>query len=258
MDIQKIFERLGLPRHSDKVYKTLRDHGPLSPTQICQMARLHRPAVYRALSPLSRQSFIFTVKTGKRKLYRAADANVISQTFAQLSSRVAKNFARREIAGQTYHENEIRFLSGFNGIRAAFDDVISHMDRGGTFFRYTSEKDLDKVNRYLAPDYRLRRDQKKLERLVISNPFSGMRKKPRLERFVKYILPEADIFDQNIIQIIYGRRLLFIDLNTERVLIIDNIALADFQKVIFKQLYRRLPLPASHPHPANEKQGPKP
>ncbi len=245
MDIKEIFKRLGLPKHSDAVYKLLHSGGSMSATAVCAAAGLHRPAVYRALDALSRKRFIFVTKKGKRKLYNAASSGVISAVFSEISVRVSKEIAYRSIAEDRYRQKEIRLLSGFEGIRAAFDDVIDHMQRGGTFYRYTSEKDLDKVNKYLSPDYRKRRDAKKLERMVISNPVSGARKKPRLERFVKYILPQADLFDQNIIQIVYDDRMLFIDLNTERVLIIENKQLADFQKVIFRQLYGKLPLPYS-------------
>lgn len=136
--------------------------------------------------------------------------------------------------------HHIRFLYGPSGIRAAFDDVITHSKKGDTFFRYTSEKDLQKVNSYLANDYRLRRDKKKLERKVISNAISGSQKKSRLERFIKFIPEESEQFEQNIIELVYGERVSIIDLNTEEVVIIENKKLADFQKVIFKLLYKRL------------------
>lgn len=87
-------------------------------------------------------------------------------------------------------------------------------------------------------------DEKKrdaeLERMVISNPVSGKRKNPRLERFIKFILPENDLFIQNIIELIYEDRVAFIDLNKEEGLVIENASLADFQKVIFRQLYKKL------------------
>lgn len=245
MDTREIFKRLGLPKHADKIYNLLWQQGPMGATAVCAAAALHRPAAYRALDALLRMRFIFATKKGKRKLYSASNPGVIATAFSEISAQVSKKFTRQAVADDMYRQKEIRFLSGFDGIRAAFDDVIDHMKRGGTFYRYTSEKDLDKVNKYLSPDYRTRRDAKKLERMVISNPVSGMRKKPRLERFVKYIPPQVDVFDQNIIQIVYDDRLLFIDLNTERVLIIENKQLADFQKVIFRQLYDKLPLPHS-------------
>jgi len=247
MDTKEIFTRLGLPKHADAVYGLLRRKGPMSATIICEAAKLHRPAAYRALASLLARRFVFTTKIGRRKLYHAANSELIAKVFSKTSEKVADKMAKQVVADDLYKQKEIRFLNGFDGIRAAFDDVISHMKHGGTFYRYTSERDLDAVNRYLSKDYRVLRDKKKLERMVISNPVSGMRKKPRLERFVKYIPPQADLFDQNIIQIIYGDRLLFIDLNTERVLIIENKALADFQKVIFRQLYVKLPLPSFVP-----------
>jgi hypothetical protein len=134
----------------------------------------------------------------------------------------------------------VRYFKGFAGVRAVFDDVIHHTPRRGTFYRYTSERDLDAVNRYLAPSYRKERDEKKLERLVISNPVSGSQKRPRLERFVRYIPPEADLFNQDVIQLVYGSRLAFINLLKEEAFIIEDKALADFQKVIFNQLFKKL------------------
>lgn len=243
MNLKEIFNRLGLPKHSDAAYILLRDKGPMLATEICVAAALHRPAAYRALSSLLSQGFVFSVKSGRRKLYHAANSRLIADKFAQTSAKVAAATAKLAVADGLYKQKEIRFLSGFKGIQEAFDDVIGHLKRGETFYRYTSEKDLDAVNRYLSRNYRAKRDQKKLERMVISNPVSGKRKKPRLERFVKFIPPEINLFDQNIIQLVYGDRLSFIDLNTERVLIIENKALAEFQKVIFKQLYNKLPLP---------------
>lgn len=121
-----------------------------------------------------------------------------------------------------------------------FDHVIDNLPKGGTFYRYTSERNLDEVNKYISRDYRLKRDKKKLERLVISNPLSGKQKKPRLERFIRYINSENVQFNQNIIQIIYGTRVAFINLNNEEAYIIEDKQLADFQTTIFKQLYFKL------------------
>jgi sugar-specific transcriptional regulator TrmB len=250
MDKKEIFRRLGLPKHSDAVYSLLQRKGPIMATHICVAANLHRPAVYRALSSLLAHRFVYVTEKGCRKFYHAANPGLIASAFAQTSENVAEIMAKKIVADDLYKQKEIRLLNGFKGIQAAFDDVITHMKHGETFYRYTSEKDLDKVNKYLSKNYRILRDKKKLERMVISNPVSGMRKKPRLERFVKYIPPEIDLFDQNIIQLVYGDRLSFIDLNTERVLIIENKALADFQKIIFRQLYDKLPLPHSPIRPA--------
>lgn len=243
MNIHTIFQRLGLPKHADVIYTLLQRTNPLSATAICQNAKLHRPAVYHALSSLLAHRFVYTTKIGKRQVYHAADPSLVATVFSETSSRVADSITKKAISDDIYKQKEVRFLSGFKGIQAAFDDVIIHLKPREIFYRYTSEKNLDAVNQYLSKNYRILRDKKKLERMVISNPISGMRKKSRLERFIKFIPPAMDLFDQNIIQLVYGDRVSLIDLNTERVLIIENKALADFQKIIFRQLYNKLPLP---------------
>ncbi len=242
MDISTLFRRLGLPKHAAIVYQTLRKQGPLLVSVIAQKAVLHRPAVYVSLRSLTKHRFISTFPHGKRLLYRAESPKKILQEFSIASEQAARKIERLFPLTETALQNgSIRFLEGSDGIREAFDDVISHTPRGGTFYRYTSEKDLDAVNRLLSPEYRERRDAKKLERIVISNPVSGKRKRPRLERFVRFIPPKVDLFEQNVIQLVYGARLSFIDLDTEQVIIIENRALAEFQKVIFRQLYKQLP-----------------
>jgi len=145
----------------------------------------------------------------------------------------------------------MRYFEGPSSVTAIFNDVVEHSKRGDIFYRYTSEKNLDDVNRLLPADYRKRRDAKRLERLVISNPESGSRKRSRLERFIKFlgsstdadhrpVSAEKELFHQNAIQLIYGDRIALIDLNTHIGLIIENKTLAEFQKTIFRALYKRL------------------
>lgn len=243
MNTQEIFRRLGLPKHADTVYTLLQKNDAILVARICARTNLHRPAVYRALSALLKKDFVFTTHEGKRKFYHATDFSFVAQSFSETSQKILQESAKQKIADAQYLHKEIRLLKGFEGIRNAFDDVVHHLKHGETFYRYTSERDLDAVNACLSREYRILRDKKKLERLVISNPVSGKRKKPRLERFVKFIPPEKSLFDQNIIQLIYGDCVSLIDLDAERVLIIENKTLAEFQKVIFKQLYDKLPLP---------------
>ena len=163
----------------------------------------------------------------------------ITEAFASVAE-TTKESALNETHEDTLKLAHMRILTGSAGVRMAFDDVVTHTPRGETFYRYTSEKDLARADSYLSRTYRNVRDSKKLERLVISNPRSGKQKRPRLERFIKYIPEEFDHFDQDIIQITYGKRIALIDLNVEQAIIVENASLADFQKVIFKMLYRKL------------------
>lgn len=239
-NLAEIFKRLGMSKHACAVYEELQKCPGMSATEIVVATGAHRPAVYKAIDELMDARLIVRSQKGKRFVYEARPQKYVLELFAGVARQAraivppAKNETVEVVSGN------IKLLHGPEGIRAVFDDVVSHMERAGTFCRYTSERDLDKVNSYLSAEYRVLRDKKRLDRMVISNHTSGSRKRPRLERFIKYIPKEVDPFDQNIIQLIYGARTAFIDLNIEEAYIIENAALAEFQKVIFKQLYRRL------------------
>jgi len=241
MQKKELFKRLGHPLHASEVYDALvRSNESLSVAGIAAASELPRMTVYRCLDSLISGKLVRSERIGERTFYSVTGAQALQRavSFADTQHTLVVKGAMKRLEKDV--PQSVRFLSGPDGIRAAFDDVVTHAKRGETFFRYTSEQDLAKVNRYLARDYRERRDKKKLERQVISNAASGIQKRSRLERFIKFIPKEADQFEQNIIQLVYGKRVSIIDLETEEVTIIENERLADFQRVIFKLLYKRL------------------
>jgi sugar-specific transcriptional regulator TrmB len=209
-------------------------------TALSNATGIARFEIYRNLKPLLSALFIKKVLKGKRTYYTAENPNKIHETFIKISKQSSLAIGRSVRNFEKELPAHIKYFKGFSGIQSVFDDVISHTPKGGIFYRYTSEQNLDAVNKYLSRNYRLQRDKKKLERLVISNPLSGKQKRPRLERFIKYIPSEKSRFDQNIIQIVYGNRVAFINLNDEQAYIIEDKQLADFQTVIFNQLYKKL------------------
>lgn len=241
MDFAEVFSRLGLGMHSAEVYAVLlASKEPMLVAHLAASVGISRTQAYRNIEELLEMGFIRKVPLGKRHGYYAEHPERIEKKFASALRKTEAVTERYAKARERDVPRHVRFFSGAQGIRDVFDDVMDHTPRGATFYRYTSERDLAAVNRYLSPSYRARRDKKKLERLVISNPVSGKQKRARLERFIKYIEPEAALFDQNVIQLIYGKRLAFINLSTEEAFIIEDEALASFQRVIFGQLYRKL------------------
>lgn len=238
MKLDIIFKRLGLPKHSSHIYTVLEKAGTLSASQIVKMASVHRPATYRALDALIHRGLIHKKGTLKRPIYTAAPRSTVSALFTNTAHEVV---ALEKETNDTVHSiDTVHYLKGVRGITTVFDDVVARSKKGDTFYRYTSERELDEVNAYLSHTYRAQRDAKKLERLVISNKASGNRKRPRLERFVKFLDAQDMQFTHNAIQLIYADRIAFIDLNTKRSIIIENATLSEFQKSIFRTLYKKL------------------
>lgn len=241
MELKDVFKRLDFPKHSDQVYEVLtKQKSPLLVNAIAKEIGVSRMVVYRCLRPMVLHQLALPQALGKRTGYVVGKVSALSKLMTMTEESVSGVAEKIAKVRQKEVPHTTRFLSGPAGIKAAFDDVIEHTPKGETFFRYTSEKDLAKVNEYLARDYRQRRDKKKLERKVISNYISGSQKRSRLERFVRFIPEEADQFQQNIIQLVYGKRVSIIDLTKEEVMIIENKALAEFQKVMFILLYKQL------------------
>ena len=237
MELSEIFKRLALPKHADRAYLSLESGGPSTVAALSKRIRVHRPAVYRALTALEREHLVTRRRFGGRVFISASPREAIALRFAGVQEAVRTTSSEKPL---TESFGAIRYLEGERSVAAIFTDLTAHAKRGDTFYRYTSERDLDQVNALLPSDYRTRRDAKRLERLVISNPESGSRKKSRLERFIKFLGSDKESFRQNAIQLIYGSRVAFIDLNTYRGFIIENETLADFQKTIFRALYKRL------------------
>ncbi|KKQ35839.1 MAG: hypothetical protein US50_C0004G0028 [Candidatus Nomurabacteria bacterium GW2011_GWB1_37_5] len=239
--LEKILKNIGFNKTEIEIYIFLLKRGPSSVSQISRSLGIHRPIVYRTLDPLKEKGVITMSPKGKQKLYSAEKPEVIINILKDISSKFESLLPEIEdLYSKKIPQPEIKYMEGRKGIAYVFNDVVNNTKRGETFYRYTSEKDLKKVNSYLPKDYRERRDAKKLERLVISNPASGSQKRSRLERFIKFIPPECDQFEQNIIELIYGDKVAFIDLNSETSFIIENKSLAEFQKTIFKLLYKKL------------------
>lgn len=236
----EIFLRLGLGRHAAAVYQALLGGGPMLPAEAARAIGGHRPAVYRALDGLAREGLVVRVPRGKRRAWAAAPPERLREAFLRVAESLGAALPKAPPKPAEEPWGSMRFYRGKDGIRRVFDDVVERMPRGGTFYRYTSETDLDAVNAMLSPDYRRRRDQKKLERKVISNPVSGSQKKPRLERFVRFMPPAGDAFEQDVIELIYGDRVAFVDLRKKECVVIEHGPLAEFQKTIFRRLYASL------------------
>jgi sugar-specific transcriptional regulator TrmB len=184
---------------------------------------------------------VLTVIEGKRKQFVAAPPERVSDLFADLAQEMdealpvlTREYAKsQETPTITHHE-------GRSGVTGIFADLVESTKRGETFYRYSSEKDLSHTNTYLPRDYRKKRDEKKLERFVITAPRIGKGKKVRMERAMKYIPEGFDLFDQDIIELIYAHKVAFIDLNTESGFVIESAPLADFHKKLFRLLYQKL------------------
>jgi hypothetical protein len=130
--------------------------------------------------------------------------------------------------------------TGKKWITQVFSDIMNTWQPGENIYRITSEKDVFKVNEYMPTDYRKARSEKNIQLSLITSQSVANNKKPRLDREMAVIPEQWNEFDNNISLTLYGNKMAYIDFNTESSVTIENEQMADFQKKIFRLLFKYL------------------
>lgn len=242
MDKQKILEKIGLNKHESATYLALLELGPSHIAQISEKTSIHRPLIYKALPSLLDRKLITQTKRGKRTIFMAEPPNRLEALFDDLKIDFFEILPDLE---DQYSNNElkprVRFLEGRDGTKRIFDDIVRSLKKGDVFYRYSSNRDgQEKKDKYVPRGYRKMRDEKKLERQVITNEATAQHKIAKLDRFVKIMPNDFGPFDHNVTEVVYGDKIAFIDYNSETAMIIESKRIADFQRHIFRMLYKNL------------------
>lgn len=236
---------LGLTKRGSTVYLALLTRGRLGISDIARSTQLTRVMVYAAIRDLMELGLVVAHPKGKYKVYAAAPPKKLEDRFVQLSNEFD---ARIAALGALAHKvgvdrPTVEYSEGREAIKAVYDDVAESLAPGETYYRYSSTKVRNgerEGGSYISKKYRLLRNKKKLERLVITNEQNKNSKLLNLDREVKVIPPDFDLFEYNVSQVIYGNKVAVIDYNTETATVIENKTVAQFQKKLFELLWRKL------------------
>lgn len=233
-----LLKKLGLSEKESAIYLDLLEHGESSITDVVDRTRIHRPDAYKFLPLLTERGFVSETLRGKRRFFSAESPEAIRSLLENLENDVDKLLP--DLVGmhaRAERRPSVKFMEGRKAVTYVFADIVSTLKTGDTFYRVSSERDVDRANSYLPPDYRARRDKKELERYVIMSAGQSEKKAPRMEREIVTIPPELDEFSDDVSMIVYGNKVAFIDYNTEASIIIENAFIAGFLGKLFRLLY---------------------
>lgn len=241
MEETLLLQKLGLSKIESSIYLALLRHGPMTISNISKESGQYRPMVYKWLAELIKKNIVTESPRGKQKIYSAESPSRLKYLLESLTEEFNKKLPELEDEHKKIGERpKVKFLTGRHGVTSVFDDIVDSLERGDIFYRYDSASDQIKSDSYVPKSYRKKRDEKQLERFVIASEYVGSKKKPRLEREIR-ILPVTDgRFAHDVIEFIYGGKVAFINLNSETALVIEDMAMAEFHKQIFRSLYKRL------------------
>lgn len=244
MEHIKFLRKLGLTERGGVVYLALLAGGKMSVSELGRKVGLYRTMVYEALGELQREGLATVSLKGKYKHYIAESPKKLEAKFIELSDQFDEEISAlaRLARAESAVRPQVVYIEGMKGISGIHDDIVTTLKKGDMYYRYSSAKvtGVEKRQNYLSKKYRILRDQKQLERKVITNAPNKAGKRNRLEREVKVVPPDFDLFEYNISQIIYGDKFAVIDYNTETAVVIDNPTIAKFQQKIFELLFRKL------------------
>lgn len=237
-----LLEQIWLSKNSAIIYLTLLEHWESTITSLANNSWLQRVQLYRLLPYLIEIWFILISLKWKKKYYYPASPSKINELYAQIqeNNKWSINILLEKYASLD-KKPKVLYSQWEKWITNIFSDIVNSLNKWDIFYRITSETDTDFINEtYLPKNYREKRDKKELERYVIMSSSAAKRKTPRLERELKRIPENIDEFQDNILMTIYSDKVAFIDFNSESSILIENKQIADFQKKIFKLLYKSL------------------
>ena len=239
MKLPEILTSLGLTSAEAEMYLTLVQHGPGTVSHISRESTLHRPAIYAAI-PLLREKGLISERQIGKLIHYAAESPERLRVLADVVHEELDTVIPHLINKHSQKTPLVRRLDGKVGVHAVYVDILNTLKPGEEFYRYSSENINDAKQIGLPKNYEKRRNEMKLERLVISNPEYIASREPTLEESLKVVPNKFLPFDHHVSQIIYGNKIAFIDFNQPIATIIENSTLAKFQKDIFKMLFRKL------------------
>lgn len=228
---------LGLNKDESTIYETLLNSNDLNILELSNRSGLHRPGLYKLIPNMIKRGLLIEVKVGKRIKYSATSPNnlntLVESKITSIKS-IVEDLNTEYIKNQTIPKVEVYY--GKEGVIKVYMDIVNSLDKGDTYYRYSVRGDFDKD--YLPSEYRKIRDEKKLERLAITNEYGKTRKKPKLERFVKVLKGSYEVFD--VTKLIYKNKVAYVDYENEMGLIIANDRMYEMEKQVFLSLYKML------------------
>lgn len=232
--------KFGFSEKEAAVYLALLNEDSLSLLDISRKTNIHRPALYELLPKLEAKELVLKKKIGKREYYSAESPQKIEKLFNKIQSGFQLFIDRLNDQYTNINKRpSVHYYYGKKGYNYLFDDIASSTPKDGIYYRYSARRTDEKF--FNPTDYYFKmRDKKRFERKVITSVAKNKDKGKRLEREIKVIPENIDLFDDNVSSYIYADKVAFIDFDTQTTFVINSKKIADFQKKLFQMLWSKL------------------
>lgn len=234
-------KKLWLSESESAIYVLLLNSSKKNISQISVETWINRPKLYKLLPYMEEMWLISIIIIGQRKFYIAENPKILSNYFENIKEDFGIFLPKIEnIYSNNFKKPIFKNSRWKKAIRNIFLDIANTLNIWDVFYRYSSRnnKETSSIPRSEYLKYKKIREQKKLERMVITNEYLNNLKKKNLAKDVVVIPKDYDIFEDNITKIIYANKVAIIDYNTDECFIIESIIFATFEKKLFKLLFK--------------------
>lgn len=189
------------------------------------------------------KNIVSKTRKGKRTYYVAESPRSLLSSVEALKTELENELpSLEEDFARNKRKPAIRFFEGRAGISHAYEELLGGAGRGDIIYRYESPKDHSKIKSYYPRLYWDKASEQGglIEKYVITNEKTQKARKQRLGRYSKMIPASFDLFEYDMSQLVLRNKVAFIDYASETASIIESQVFADFQRKIFRLLFRFL------------------
>ncbi|MDD5213720.1 MAG: helix-turn-helix domain-containing protein [Candidatus Gracilibacteria bacterium] len=237
MKYENILSKIGLSREESTIYLDLLENNESSIVDISNRTHINRPALYKIIPALIETGLVANVVKGKRKVFKAESPNNLKKLFDNLSNSFTNILPDlEEMHDSNNSKPSIRFFDGTKGLKFIFEDILSTLKTGDTYYRYSARNVFDR--KYFPTDYNTIIDDKGIYRYLITSEKLASTKTPKARREMVVIPKNFDLFEDNVSKIIYKNKVAIVDYNSLTGFIIENQLFAKFEEKLFKLLFK--------------------
>lgn len=241
--MDKILTKLWLSIEESNVYLFLLNNPNKTLTEISKNTNVNRPKLYKLIPLMLENWLISKIINWKRILYKAENPNILKNYLENIKRDFDVFIPEIEkLYKDSFSKPTFKHFSWKHAVRNIFLDIWNTLWAWEVFYRYSSRSDVWKTSipRKDYEMYKKLREEKKLERYVITNEYLNSLKPKKLEKEVVIIPKKYDLFEDNITKIIYSNKVAIIDYNSNECFIIESPIFANFEKKIFMLLFKFL------------------
>ncbi len=230
----------GLSSREAAILDILAKSGPLNISNIADLAFLHRPAVYACIRSLRSKELIASHTKHKRILYSSRGEAPLKKWMHLWEQKMLRKMKGPAEPTSAIGSSQIQILQGKN-ISQLWEKILTTVPRGGIYYRYDAYPTTMSATTYMPKDFYECMEKKRIDRFVITNASLRNAFFKKKLACASHVLPVSiDPFEQGVTQFMFADTIAFVDFTKEVAFLIQNSAIADFQRQLFRAMYEKV------------------